>query len=181
MKDKVMRWLKSLYQSANKELSERPIATTWVLISIAVVMLPLILSGLWRAFVLYQLTKLMKPQIALSLFPLSVSIFALLAIVLLACFLRIKKQDSKDFYFIPYDAFTWKVKIHGNRQYSVDPYPFCKLHQIKLVTTDNTSFVCPVCGSQSAIKIPQRRRSLLYEAVKNLAEAQLEDHIKRDN
>ncbi len=180
MKEKLIHRLKSLYQNAKKEFLERPIATIKVLVSSIVVILPLVLSESWRGFVLSLLSKAMKPQIELSLIPLLISL--MLLIVLAFFLLRPKKMKLEDFLFIPFDSFTWKVTLPGNRQFSVDSIPYCKNHQIKLLPTgrDNDFFVCPVCGSKAGTKLPLKRRQILFQAVTNLAEAKLENHIKKD-
>ncbi len=176
MKEKLLQLIKGLYQSGKKEFSERPIATTGVLATLLVVTIPLVLSRVLRGFVAYQVSELLKPRIELSLFPLAVTVFVL---ILAACLpLKKKEKEKKNHYFIQFDAFAWKVKLFGNRRHSVDETPFCKEHQIKLISSDYDFYICPVCGSDAAIKLPYRRLSVLYTAVKNLAEAQLDDHIK---
>ncbi len=178
MKEKLLQLLKTLYQSARKEFSERPIATTGVLATLLAVTIPLVLSRVLRGFVAYQVSELLRPKAELSLLPLAISLFAL---VLAACLPRMKKKESKGYIFIPFDLFTWKVKLHGNRRFTVDEGPYCKIHQVKFISADNDFYVCPICGSEDAIKLPYRRWIVLYDAVKNLAEAKLEDHIKADS
>ena len=177
MKEKLRQLLKTLCQSGKKEFSERPIATIGVLATLLAVTIPLVLSRVLRGFVAYQASELLKPKAELSLLPLAISIFAL---VLAACLPLSKKKPSKNHYFIQFDAFAWKVKLLGNRRHSVDETPFCKEHQIKLISSDYDFYICPICGSDAAIKLPYRRLSVLYSAVKNLAEAQLDEHIKAD-
>ena len=181
MNSKQTEWLKVLYQNAKKELSEKPIATTTALIAASAVLLPLVLSGSWRAFVLSQTSQLMHIQITTSLLPISASLLSLFGIAYLLH--RRKKRKPEDFLFIPYESFTWKIKLLGNRQITIDPIPYCKAHQIKMICsgTDNDFFTCPICGTESGIKLHPKRRKILLEAVNNLAEAKCEDHILRDN
>lgn len=177
MKEKLLLLLKTLYQSARKELSERPIATSGVLATLFAVTIPLVLSKVARGFVSYQVSRVLTPNIELSLFPLTVTVFVL---VLAACLPHTKKEkEKKDHYFIQFDDFTWKVKLFGDRKFNVDKTPYCKLHQIKLIELayGENVFACPFCGSENSIKLTINRKSLLHTAVTNLAEAQVDKHI----
>ena len=173
MYEKLKYWITLLYHNAKKELIEKPLASSGVLVGIFVVVLPLLISKSLRGFVVYLLSKIFLPQIEASLFPLTIALVALLAVA----FIPSKKENrKKNYYFIEYGDFKWKITVSSMGPY-VNRSPFCKTHQVKMFSTSNDLYVCPVCGSKDAMKLPSSRRNLLHEAVENLAEAEHDEHI----
>ena len=47
-----------------------------------------------------------------------------------------------------------------------------------MIVGSNDLFICPMCGSDTAIELPYQRHRILKEAVQNLAEAIENIHIK---
>ena len=128
MKNKLIRRIKSLWQNVKQEFSEKPIASTGVLVGIFFVLIPLLLSESLRDFFGYLLSSLFQPTIKLSILPLAIVSVVLLAAFLTSFKLKSKPKKDKNHYFIPYGDFTWKIDLsYGYPQ--VDKTPYCKDHQ----------------------------------------------------
>jgi hypothetical protein len=173
MYNKIKYWLTILYQNAKKEYSERPIATTGVLVAVIGVLFPLLISESLRGFVVYLLSKVLLPQIEVSLFPL----ITIIIVLLVAFFISKQKREKTNYHFIVYDPFTWKI-TYTRQGAHVDPSPYCKVHQVKMLYPLYDLYVCPLCGIDKKIELPQRECKLIHTAVKNIVEADVDGHIK---
>ena len=179
MSKKIRQKLVTLYQNAKEELSTKPVQSSGILVGMFVIVLPLLSLKYVRGFVWHLLKEILQPSIELSIFPLIISSLVLLLVPIVISF-KNNKLKNKTYYFIPYNKFTWKINLSNTGFPTVDPTPYCKKHQIKLVDVAEVGFFCSYCGGDSAIKLSTQLQIDLKNIVQNLAEANQNEHIKND-
>lgn len=176
MNNQLTKWLKLAYQNAWQEFLQRPIAAIGILVVISGLLLPTLLSEslrekIWRLL----LTTL---QLTMEMNIVSV-VLAFLLLLCSSCYLlkKLKKQGGKGkFVFISYGEFLWKVNIFESGEIFVDFAPYCKEHQVEMVST-HLGLICAVCGSKSAIEEDRNYLKKTRELVTNLMTAQRKGHL----